>query len=181
MGEFYNFHCPVCDAKPANQEPAPEDVFVYEPLISGTPLGCGLSYPYVCKSIGESIRKGKLGAEAKRTVRWIYRPAIYHQKVVFVCADCGKWHIDDDIRICRRKKGVKKHEKGSLDWRRDQQAGPRVEPLCYLDKERYNILWEKESPCPYCGGKTEPQRRPENLNCNQCGTPLKIRCVGNWD
>ena len=174
MGALYDFHCPVCDGK--RQEP---DI-PWMPFERGTPLGCGLSYPYVCKNIYEDIRKGRLGVDAQKALRRMLKPAIYHSADVFVCESCKKWKAADNIKICRLKPG--KSDRGSaLDRERDAQAGPRLKPLCYLDREIYHVVWENTHTCAHCGGRMHPQPRAENLTCNRCGSPLEISVVGHWD
>ena len=170
MGTIYRFRCPVCDP-PQRKEAARR---------SGTPLGCGLNYPYVCKAVYGRIRKGELGGDAKKALRRMLRPAIYQQTVVFRCEKCGKWKVEQDIKICRLKKG--KTDRGSaLDRKREALAGLRLKPLCYLDRSLYDVVWEASYPCAHCGGPTLPLPEPENLNCNRCGQPLEITMTGLWD
>ena len=180
MGALYEFCCPKCDPPraAAGQKDEVDIPFFFGER--GTPLGCGLSYPYVCKNIYESIRKGELGKEAKRAMRWMVKPGIYHSRDVHVCENCEKWKIADDIKICRLKKG--KSDRGSsIDDERDAQAGPNLKPLCYLDLEKWDVVWENTHSCDHCGGRMRPRTRPENLKCNRCGSPLEVTITGHWD
>ena len=180
MGALYEFHCHNCDGpKKRNELPEEEELlFFHRP--SGTPLGCGLSYPYVCKSIYQDIRKGKLGPEARKTMFWMRKPGIYHSTDVHVCENCEKWEIRENIKICRLKPG--KSDRGSaIDDARDAQAGRRLKPLCYLDRDKWVVVWEKKHSCKACGGRLIPRNRPENLKCNCCGGPLEVSLTGHWD
>lgn len=177
MGMFYVFHCPHCDPPRTHQE---DDLLFGRDGPPGVPLGCGLRYPYVCKSIHEEIRAGKMGPEAQNAMRWIRKPGIYQYLSVHVCEDCEKWRVEHDIKVCRLKRG-KSAGGSSLDRDRDRQAGPRLYPLCVLDPEIWKVVWEPDYRCSSCGGKMRPLVKPENLKCNRCGSPLEVTLTGHWD
>ncbi len=177
MGMFYVFHCPQCSPSSAAHESKISSMFRGP---AGVPLGCGLRYPYVCKTYYEKIREGKLGPEAKKAMAWIRRPGIYHNHSVHVCESCEKWRVENDIKICRLKPG-KSVGGSSMDRDRFKQAGPQLYPLCVLEPEIWKVVWETEYRCEYCGGKMHPVTEPKNLKCKRCGTPLEITITGHWD
>ncbi len=177
MGAFYVFRCSHCNP-PGSEEKVTLPFELKGP--PGIPLGCGLRYPYVCKSVYESIRAGNMGPEAQKAMRWIRKPGIYHYLSIHVCEECGKWKAEKDIKICRLRPG-KSAGGSALDRERDRKAGNKLYPLCVLDREVWKVLWETEYRCESCGGKMRPQVKPENLRCNRCGSPLEIEMTGHWD
>lgn len=178
MGAFYDISCPVCDAPTEPVQPDPFDFPSYFP--SGTRLGCGLRYPEVCESIYHDIRKGKYGAEAKKAMRWMIRPAIYSCISVYVCGDCGRWQPGEEVKICRLKKGRTENPGSSLDRERQARVKANMKALCYLDEKEYDVVWENKYPCNRCGGETTI-RDVRQLRCHRCGGPMTAKCTGHWD
>lgn len=181
MGAFYDIRCPVCEPrteKPAPDYPDPFEMQFYRP--SGIMLGCGLSYPEVCESVYHDIRQSKLGKDAQKAMRWMFRPAVYVSRELFVCKDCGRWQSRDDIRLCRLKPGRIENRGSSIDQARQRRVKANVKALCYLDEKEYDVVWEAKYPCAHCGGETAV-RDVKELRCHRCGGPMDARCTGHWD
>jgi len=180
MGMLYEFRCSRCNPRIPPEEMDERQRFELEFHDMGTPLGCGLGYPYVCKGIYQDMGQGKYGPEARKTVKRMFRPGIYHSRDVHVCEKCENWKIADNIKICRRKSLLP--EWGSaLDREREAAAGPRLKPLCFLDVKEWEVVWDLAHSCDRCGGRMIPRRDPKNLKCRTCGGPIEVRVVGHWD
>ena len=180
MGMLYEFRCPECEARRSRPERAGGDEPTLHIPPMGEALGCGLGYPYVCKSIYGKIREGEYGPEARKAMRWMIRPGIYHSRDVHVCEKCGNWTIGDTVKICRLKIG--QTDQGSpLDKRREAQAGPMLRPICWLDETKWDVVWENTHACSRCGERMIPRREPKNLKCRTCGGQIEVSIVGHWD
>lgn len=179
MGAFYSISCPVCDAPREREHNTPFAVSFHHP--DGIMLGCGLRYPEVCQAIYHDIRKGKYGKEARKAMRWMFRPAIYSQRAIFVCRDCGGWQTGDDIRLCRLRPGRKEAPGSCLDRERQRRVKVNMKALCYLDPKEYDVVWQQKYPCSRCGGETGVEDDLNKLTCRRCGQPMKVMCTGHWD
>ena len=181
MGMLYDFRCPRCNPRISVEEMDELEGLAYGHIRDrGEPLGCGLGYPLVCKNIYQGIRKGEYGQEARKIVRWMIRPGIYHSRDIHVCENCGDWKPTDNIKICRRKPGIP--DRGSsLDREREKMAGPLLRPICYLNEREWDVVWENSHSCSRCGGRMIPRQEPENLKCRKCGGILEVTIVGHWD
>lgn len=148
MGTGFEFKCKNCNYK------------------LSVNLGIGFRYPYLCNSILDDMKSGKMGKDFQEKANNIKNPAVYVPRDLYLCENCGDLRPELTIALCSPINDPRESDAPFSSVCECLEFDTYV--MSYMLGTEYKKELVNEYHCKKCKTKMKKLTSYKKLKCPQC-------------